>query len=237
MEGYTYHLTQRCHNRSFLMRFARDRDAYRKWLREGVRRFQVPIYGFCITSNHVHVIAHALNREAVSALMHLASGATAKQFNLRKEREGSMWEHPYQCTIIQDGRHLLNCLCYLDLNMVRAGKVKHPREWRWCGYDELMGCRQRYTLLNTDSLQVSLGIRGRQDLRECYGNAIEKRLSEGHLAREEHWTTSLAVGTQDFIGYAEDLFKTRQKLTSAEVATGDSTTWTLYEEEIPYNAF
>ena len=35
MEGYVYHLTHRCHNRAFLLGFARDRDAYREWLRIG----------------------------------------------------------------------------------------------------------------------------------------------------------------------------------------------------------
>jgi len=39
----------------------------------------------------------------------LASGATAKQYNLRKGRTGSMWQHPYHCTMVEDGRHLLNC--------------------------------------------------------------------------------------------------------------------------------
>ena len=34
IEGYTYHLTHRCHNRKFLLRFARDRNAYREWLQK-----------------------------------------------------------------------------------------------------------------------------------------------------------------------------------------------------------
>jgi putative transposase len=118
--GYTYHLTQRCHDRRFLLRFVRDRDAYREWLRIAGVRHRVPVYGFCITSNHVHVLAHADSAESVSGFMHLASGSTAKQYNLRKGRSGSMWEHPFHCTVVEDGRHLLNCLVYISLNMVRA---------------------------------------------------------------------------------------------------------------------
>jgi hypothetical protein len=33
---------------------------------------------------------------------------------------------------------------YIDLNMVRAGVVTHPSAWAWCGYEELVGERQRY---------------------------------------------------------------------------------------------
>jgi hypothetical protein len=32
--GGVFHLTHRCHNRAFLLRFACDRDAYRAMLRE-----------------------------------------------------------------------------------------------------------------------------------------------------------------------------------------------------------
>ena len=117
-------------------------------------------------SNHVHLVVHVDRAEAVSGLMHLAAGAMAKQYNLRKGHLGSLWEHPYQCTVIEEGQHLLNCLCYIDLNMVRAGVVSHPQEWRWCGYDELAGDRQRYRLVNEDRLLESMGIGTRQKFRK-----------------------------------------------------------------------
>ena len=60
LPGYTYHLTQRCHGHEFLLRFAKDRDTCQKWLREGVQRYRVPVYGYCITSNHIHVLAHRI---------------------------------------------------------------------------------------------------------------------------------------------------------------------------------
>ena len=31
---------------------------------------------------------------------------------------------------------LATVAAYIDLNAVRAGVVKDPREWRWCGYAE-----------------------------------------------------------------------------------------------------
>jgi putative transposase len=43
----------------------------------------------------------------------------------------------------------MNCI---DLNMVRAGVVCHPRDWPWCGYQEIMGLRQRYRILDLEEL-------------------------------------------------------------------------------------
>jgi putative transposase len=110
-----------------------------------------------------------------------------------------MWEHPYHCTVIQDGRHLLNCLRYVDLNMVRARVVGHPRDWAWCGYDELIGQRKRYRILNLDHLRQRLGWRSVSELQQWYAEAIDQQVARQLLSREPHWTESLAVGEQDFV--------------------------------------
>lgn len=236
LEGYTYHLTHRCHNRQFLLRLARDRDVYREWLREGVRRHRIPVYGYCITSNHVHLVVHTDSAEAVSDFMHLAAGATAKQFNLRNDHLGSMWEHPYQCTVVQDGRHLFNCLCYVDLNMVRAGNVTHPGQWRWSGYDELSGKRQRYRLLDLDRLLQSLGVSDLRAFREQYIDAINRRLSAGSLVREAYWTESLAVGSKGFVDTIPQCYPERRGFNVSTIADGSASAWTIREATSAYGA-
>lgn len=236
LEGYTYHLTHRCHNRKFLLRFARDRDVYRKWLLKGVRRHGVSVYGFCITSNHVHIIVHVDHVEDVSSLMQLAAGSTAKQYNIRKGHLGSLWEHPYQCTMIQDGRHLFNCLCYVDLNMIRAGVVSHPTEWNWCGYNEIIGKRTRFRILNTDRLLESLGINGLDEFRKNYMEAIKQRLATNQQAREAHWTESLAVGSHKFTEQCRSLYHRRSQFDIYETPDTETNTWTIKEPPAPYGS-
>lgn len=94
--GYTYHLTHRCHDRRFLLQTIRERHDYRKWLREGALRYDVPIYNYCVTSNHVHVIVHVDDSDAVSSMMQLASATVARHWNRLKKHEGSFWEHPFR---------------------------------------------------------------------------------------------------------------------------------------------
>ena len=234
-EGYTYHITQRCHDRRFLLRFARDRDAYRDWLREGVKRHSVPIYGWCLTSNHVHIVLHCDNVTEVSSLMHLASGSTAKQYNVRKERSGSMWEKPYHCTVIQPGAHLLNCLCYVDLNMVRAGVVSSPSDWKWCGYHELTGHRERYRLLDREKLIESLEVASVEQLQSFYRDAIERRLAQIQQ-REPHWTESLAVGTKEFVEAIKCEYRNRWEFKIEEADGSAGQVWSVRESSEPYSA-
>lgn len=235
MEGYTYHLTQRCHNREFLLRLAKDRDVYREWLRKGVKRHGVSVYGFCVTSNHIHILTHVDSVENVSGLMHLASGATAKRYNLRRRRTGSMWQHPYQCTIVEDGRHLLNCLTYINMNMVRAGVVSHPREWRWCGHDELVGSRKRYRILDVERLLQSLDVSSAEQLRRYYAAAIDGRTEAERLQRESHWTDSLAVGSEEFVRARKEDYKRRWTFDLGQVPGEHHNVWMVREAQASYN--
>jgi len=237
-EGYTFHLTHRCHDRRFLLKFARDRDVYREWLRVAIKRYVVPVYGYCITSNHVHLVVHVDDAERVVLLMHLAAGAFAQHLNRRKGFEGSVWEHPYQCTIIQDGQHLLRCLRYVDLNMVRAGVVTHPTQWRWCGYDELVGHRKRYRLLDFDRLLESLGVSTLREYRLLQEQGIEDAIQRRELERQAVWTEALAVGNQQFVERVTGAYEARKKFvySEASIAT-DPSTWTIHEESLPYNSF
>jgi len=167
-------------------------------------------------------------------MMGLVAGSFAQQLNRRKRHDGSVWEHPYQCTIIQDGQHLLECLRYVSLNMVRAGVVAHPADWRWCGHDELMGQRLRYRILNIDRLLESLGLDRLADLQVAYADGIEDKLRRRALSREAQWTEALAVGDKVFIESAAQSFGQRYKFEYAE--TGSATdAWTVREEAVSYN--
>lgn len=229
LAGYTYHLTHKCHNGSFLLKFVKDRDTYLRWLREGVRRYRVPVYGFCITSNHVHILAHAETKESIGNLMRLAAGSLAKNYNTRKRRLGSMWQHPYDCTIVENGRHLRNCLLYISLNMVRAGVVSHPEQWRWCSHDELVGKRQRYCLLDLDRLTERLGLEEFSQVQTWYKEALILKLQEGRMQREPFWTDSLAVGSPAFVEEMTRAFASRRQLAVEARSESAEGVWTLRE--------
>jgi putative transposase len=237
LDGHTYHLTHRCHNQGFLLSAAKDRNTYRKWVREGVARNKVPLLSYCAVSNHVHLIVHAESAEAVADMMQLAAGATARDYNRRKDRSGAFWEDQYQCTAIQNGQHLRNCLVYVGLNMVRAGCVRHPREWKWCGHDELVGSRQRYRMLDLERLLECLGGMELPDFRSWYEGAIEEKIRQNVMSREPAWSESLAVGSKQYIEEIQRFYTSRAQLEVIEIPgpTGEST-WAVREMRSPYSS-
>jgi putative transposase len=45
LAGYVWHITERCHRRQFLLKFARDRRNWIRWLYEARKRFAKPEKG------------------------------------------------------------------------------------------------------------------------------------------------------------------------------------------------
>jgi REP element-mobilizing transposase RayT len=49
-------------------------------------------------------------------------------------RTGTLWEERYRSILVQEGRALQEIAAYIDLNPVRAGLVRDPKDYRWNGY-------------------------------------------------------------------------------------------------------
>jgi len=75
--------------------------------------------------------------------MQLIAGRTAQEYNKRKKRQGAFWEDRYHATAIDSNEYLLRCLVYIDLNMVRTGRVTHPSDWPVSGYNEIQNRPER----------------------------------------------------------------------------------------------
>jgi len=54
--GYIWHITHRCHQREFLLKFERDRRRYIHWLFEAKKRFRLCVLAYMVTSNHIHLM-------------------------------------------------------------------------------------------------------------------------------------------------------------------------------------
>ena len=231
LPGYAYHLTHRCHNRSFLLRFAKDRTEYRQRLREAAGACSASVLTYCITSNHVHVLLTAESPQVVSGLMQKLEGEFAQYYNIRKRRSGAFWGGRYGCTMIDGGRHLWNCMQYIELNMVRAGVVQHPRQWPWCGFQELSGKRQRYRLVDTERVLELCGGGKIADFVASYQQSIQAGIERQEFAREPRWTESIAVGGEAFVKAVGAQTTNRSELEVEETA---AETWTLRETGLSY---
>lgn len=232
--GQIWHITHRCHKREFLLKFTKDRRRWLRWLFEARKRYGLLILDYTVTSNHIHLlVADDADRKTIPDSIKLVAGRTGQEFNQRKKRKGAFWEDRYHATAVENGEHLLQCLVYIDLNMIRAGVVNHPSEWPFGGYNEIQGPKKKNVLIDYDRLRQLLGFESYEDVRINHKKWVESCLQNQTNCRDEKWTRSLAVGSKTFI----DRVKKKMGIAAIgrkRINSGES--YQLRESQIPYDA-
>ena len=225
MDFAVCHITHRCHDRVFLLKNFRERNRYWAKLFQAKKEFKIHILDFSLTHNHVHLLVTAKKSDEISRFMQKAQGEFAEDFNRRHGRTGAFWNDRFHNTLVEDGEHLWNCLVYIEMNMVRAGVVKHPKDWKWCSYNELANLKSRYRLVDQGCLASRLNCESIEQLRGLYTRKIEEALAASASMRAPCWTETVAVGSKNFIGRSNWVM----------LETGlQADQWCVREENTPY---
>lgn len=219
LPGYVWHITHRCHKQEFLLKFARDRRRWRQWLHEARKRYGLCVLNYIVTSNHIHLLVRDQGRGEIVSAMQLVAGRTAQQFNRRKGRKGAFWEDRYHATAVETGEHLARCLVYIDLNMVRAGVVGHPRAWEVSGYREIQSPPQRYRVIDRQVLMEMLGIDDPEELSPLHRQWVDAAM-QSPQGRDDVWSRSLAVGSEAFVRRIQQELGPRGTARDIEIADG-----------------
>jgi putative transposase len=126
--GYAHHATQWGNNREDVFFVDEDRRVYLELLQEQARKYGLEILGYCLMTNHVHLVAIPHEQEALA----LAIGRThfhyTRYVNRLHRRSGHLWQGRFHSCAL-DGRHLWLALKYVELNPVWAKLCR--RAWRY----------------------------------------------------------------------------------------------------------
>jgi len=194
-----WHLTHRCHDGTFLLRDARDRDEWCNWMQEACRRYGLCVLDYIVTSNHIHALIEDRGAGEMSRSMQLVAGQVGQRYNRRRSRSGPFWKDRYHATAVESGRHLVSCLLYIDMNMVRAGVVDRPSEWDHSGFHEIRGRVSRIALIDRKRLSALLGFTSEGDLRDAHIAWHDSSMADRARQRDKVWSSAFAVGSRSFV--------------------------------------
>ncbi|HNS05663.1 MAG TPA: transposase [Candidatus Saccharicenans sp.] len=213
LPGYIWHITNRCVNKEFLLNDDYYKQRVVRWMSDAIGRYKICILNYAITSNHIHLLlldedqgcSGGLDKpgrpaHSIPQAMRLILGRVAQEYNVGQKRVGPLWQDRYHATAIESGYHLLNCMVYIDLNMVRAGVVRHPEHYLYCGYQEIVRRNKALKVINRERLAAAIGVTS-DNLSEAYRQSVDDILDRKGkaLTRDEKWTASLAVGNYQFV--------------------------------------
>jgi putative transposase len=147
LPGAPHHVTQRGNNRQDVFFSDDDRMRYLHMLHHNSRRYNLRILGWCLMTNHVHLIAIPGVPESLALCIRQTHSQYSWEVNRRRNRVGHLWQNRFFSCALEPA-HLISALRYVDLNPVRAGMTADPWNWRWSsarahtspqGHDALLG--------------------------------------------------------------------------------------------------
>jgi REP element-mobilizing transposase RayT len=100
-----HHVTQRGNARQVILASDADRITYLELLREYSQLYALSLLGYCLMSNHVHLIAIPQTPQALSQSLKQAHGRYAAYWNAQRSSTGHVWQGRfYSCPL--DESHL-----------------------------------------------------------------------------------------------------------------------------------
>ena len=164
--------------------------------------------------------------------MQLVEGRVAQEYNHRKHRKGAFWEDRYHATAVQSGKHLVWCMSYIDLNMVRTGAVQHPSGWEYCGYTFFQKPPKRYQIIDRNRTAELLNLNSVEELAEQQRNWVETAMEGDGSVRDSNWSESIAVGDLTFVKDVVDRLGVKAMYRDIVEENGVTV---LREPKIPYS--
>ena len=128
--GVPHHVTQRGNNRQDVFFVDDDRRVYLALLGEQAERFGLKLHGYCLMSNHIHLVATPRGEESLARAVGRAHFLYTQYVNRLHGRSGHLWQNRFfSCAL--DDEHLWAALVYVERNPVRARLVRKAWNYAW----------------------------------------------------------------------------------------------------------
>ena len=182
-----YHVMLRGINRQELFHNEDDKNKMIEVLAKSTEISRVRLHGYCIMTNHVHLLAQTgedIDTETLPQYMKRIGIRYAIYYNFMNSRVGSVFQDRYRSEAVETDAHFLTVLRYIHQNPVKAGITKSPADYIWSSYGNYIG---KSAFVYTDMADSLLGENFENYMEEDTGtrcldiNDERKRLTDVEL--------------------------------------------------------
>ena len=127
---FPHHVTQRGNARRDVFYSPQDREVYLGLLRQYSELYSLRILGYCLMTNHVHLIVVPQHPDSLAKTLREVHGRYARYRNAIERSTGHLWQNRYySCPC--EGVRLASVMRYVELNPVRAALVRSASDYAW----------------------------------------------------------------------------------------------------------
>lgn len=128
--GIPHHVTQRGNRRQRTFFSDANYESYLNLLAATAKAFNFDIWSYCLMPNHVHLLAVPQREGSLREGIGQTHNSYTRMVNRENGWTGCLWQGRFFSCPIDPIRAAIVAR-YIELNPVRAGLCKHPREYRW----------------------------------------------------------------------------------------------------------
>lgn len=136
--GLPHHITQRGNGRASVFDSDDDRVVFLDLLAAYSRQYQLTVWGYCLMSNHFHLIAVPSHEDSAAKVLGRLEADYARYLNVRRGTSGHLWQARYH-SVPMDLTYCWRALAYVERNPVRAGMTSSATNYPWSSAQARLG--------------------------------------------------------------------------------------------------
>lgn len=146
--GYIYHVLNRANGRLRIFRKTADYEAFEAILAEGLERVDMRICGYCLMSNHWHLLLRPREDGDLSDYMRWITLTHTQRYHASHGTAGigHLYQGRYKSFPIQSNDHYLTVLRYIEANPLRAKIVDNASAHPWSSFAARKGLEKPFAL-------------------------------------------------------------------------------------------
>ena len=192
-----YHVTSRGDRRENIYDDDQDRLDFLKILGKVVTDYNWLCHGYCLMSNHYHLIVETLDSNLSKGMRQL-NGVYTQSTNCRHNRTGHLFQGRYKAILVDKESYLLELARYVVLNPLRAkGMVNNIENWPWSSYLAMISKADVEDWLITDWILFQFG-ENRDRARLQYQQFVLEGVGQ-NIELWSHLKGQIYLGDEDFV--------------------------------------
>jgi len=116
----------------------REKLEYIKLLNKYKEEYVINIISYCVMNNHVHILINTENIDKLTKYMHKVNTSYGIYYNKNRKRVGYVYRDRFKTQIINNEKHLYNCILYIHNNPVKANICKNVSQYKFSSYEKFL---------------------------------------------------------------------------------------------------
>lgn len=128
-----YHCMNRSNFRREIFRKDDDYRAFLGILAEGLKRYPVDLFAYCLMPNHWHLLLSPREADALAGFMRWVGVTHVRRYYAHYHTAGGghLYQGRFKSFPVQPGHYFRSVACYVESNARRAKLVKRAQDWKW----------------------------------------------------------------------------------------------------------